>query len=79
MTYPKFNVYDYQTPIVQWLDDDVAVVDIPVWRSQDDEFTDRKRFRSLAHAIQYVRKYLRVHHFLIHDGHRWHEIFREVA
>ena len=78
MKYPYFDVYAYHTPMIQWAGDE-AVVDCPIWRNEHDEFTDRKRFPTLKHAIQFVNKYLRVHHYLIHDGHKWHEIFLEVA
>lgn len=78
MKYPELDVYRHQTPMVQKFSDDEAVVDIPVWRSRDDEFTERKRFPNLKAALQYVRKYLRVHHYLLHDGHRWHEVFLAV-
>jgi len=74
MQYPKFDAYKTQTPLVQKFDDDEAVVDFPVWRSSDDEFTERKHFPSLKAALQYVRG-LKVPHYLIHDGHRWHEVF----
>jgi hypothetical protein len=56
---------------VQWVGDRAAV-DEPVWRTEDDEYTHRAHFDTLAEAARFARK--SGFSYAVHDGHKWHEV-----
>ncbi len=65
------DVYKTPTQLIMWIDDR-AVICTPVWKSHDDEFTQREYFNTLVEAKIAARK--RNTLIMVFDGHKWSEL-----